>query len=98
MRPSGCSLTSESFRPGVAERFKVGEATVELRSSGYAEIVVRSFRGPYKFVGSWRPGSGKQVAMHQATRSPGARCVTSAPTRVTRTRSARTHVCHLVRN
>lgn len=45
------------------ETEKLDEATVELRPSGQAEIVVRSFRGPYRLVGSWRPGSGKQVML-----------------------------------
>lgn len=45
------------------ETENLDEATVELRASGYAEIVVRSFRGPYKLVGSWRPSQGKQVAL-----------------------------------
>ena len=42
---------------------KLDEATVELRDSGYAEISVHSFRGLYRFIGTWRPSSGKQVAI-----------------------------------
>ncbi len=45
------------------ETEKLDEATVELRESGYAEIAVHSFRGIYRFVGTWRPSSGKQVAL-----------------------------------
>jgi hypothetical protein len=42
---------------------KLDEATVELRDGGYAEIAVHSFRGVYRLRGSWRPSSGKQVAL-----------------------------------
>lgn len=45
------------------ETEKLDEATVELRDSGYAEIVVHSFRGNYRLIGTWRPSSGKQVAL-----------------------------------
>jgi hypothetical protein len=45
------------------ESEKLDEATVELRDNGYAEIAVHSFRGVYRFKGTWRPSSGKQVAI-----------------------------------
>jgi len=45
------------------ESEKLDEATVVLRESGYAEIAVRSFRGVYRLVGTWQPGSGKQVKL-----------------------------------
>ncbi len=45
------------------ETEKLEEATVVLRESGYAEVAVRSFRGVYRLVGTWQPGSGKQVKL-----------------------------------
>lgn len=42
---------------------RLDEARVVLGAGGRAEIEVRSFRGPYRFAGTWSPGSGKQVKL-----------------------------------
>ncbi len=45
------------------ESEQLDEASVVLAAGGRAEIEVRSFRGPYRFAGTWSPGSGKQVKL-----------------------------------
>jgi len=51
---------------------QLDQARVVLAANGRAEIEVRSFRGPYRFAGTWSPGPGSHVKL-QIDETDGAR-------------------------
>ncbi len=61
-----------SIARGRDDSEKLDWAEVSLAPGGYAEIEVRSFRGPYRFAGSWSPAGGRQVSL-RITETDGAK-------------------------